>query len=208
MDRSPRRRLTLVAVAVTVAAVLAACGDDDDKTAGSAASTTVSTTATTGGASTPTSGSESTTASSGGEVGSKQDYIDAAESAIGFEDEDIRGCVAEAVVSDKVYASIQGAGLSVDDFKTGNDLSTLKVTEDEATSIADDMAACGELLPQLISGDEAQLNCAKQNLSNVQTAQLLSFQLFGINLPEDLKTADAGVRQCSQGSAPSSPSTT
>ena len=73
------------------------------------------------------------------------------------------------------------------------------------------MAWCGELLPQLISGDEDQLNCAKQHLSNVQTARLLSFQLFGIDLPEDLKTADAGVSQCIQGSAsstPTAPSTT
>jgi hypothetical protein len=206
MDRP--RRLTFVAVALAATTLFAACGDDDDSTA----STSASTTASTSGASASTSGSETTgstastaTSGSGGEVGSKQDYVDAAESAIQFEDEEIRGCVAEALVSDDVYAAIQKVGLSLDDFKSGDSMDQLKVTEDQATSIADDIAACGDLLPQILSDDEDQLNCAKESLSNEQVGQLLSYSLFRIDLPEDLKTANTAIQACVEATA--SPST-
>ncbi len=204
------RRLTFAALAVAAATVLAACGDDD--TAGTSASTTASTSSesttstseTTETTGTTGSSGSSTGASGSGDVGSKQDYIDAAESAIGFGDEDIRGCVATAVVSDKVYAAIRQTGLSVDDFGAADSLGKLKVSADEAASVADDMAACGDLLPQLIS-DEDRLTCAKENLSNTQVAQILAYSLFQVDLPEDLQTANNAVGQCAQGSV--SPST-
>jgi hypothetical protein len=213
MDRSRRRRLTFAALAVTAATLLAACGDDDDSTATTAS--TASTESTTSGTSTASSGSDTTDASAtttagsgGGEVGSKQDYVDAAESAIRFDDEDLRGCVAEALVSDDVYAAIQKAGLSVDDFKTGQSMDKLSVSEDQAAAVADEMAACGDLLPEILPDDEDQLSCAKGNMSNDQVAQLLSYSLFQIDLPEDLQAANDAVEKCVQGATSTAPSTT
>jgi hypothetical protein len=205
MDRP--RRLTVVAVALVAATLLAACGDDDDSTASTTASTSGASTPTSSDATGSTAGSDTTTAASGsgGEVGSKQEYVDAAESAIQFEDEEIKGCVAKALVSDDVYAAIQKVGLSVDDFKAGDSMAKLEVSEGEATSVADEIAGCGELLPQILPDDEDQLNCAKESLSNDQVAKLLSYSLFKIDLPEDLKAANAAVEKCVQG--PTSPTT-
>jgi hypothetical protein len=197
MDRP--RRLTFAALALAAATLLAACGDDDDSTASTTASTSGAATSTSGSeTSGSTAGSDTTTASSGSgeEVGSQQDYVDAAESAIQFEDEDIRGCVAEALVSNDVYAAIQKVGLSVDAFKSGDSMDKLEITEGQATSIADDISACGELLPQILSDDEDQLNCAKESLSNAQVGKLLSFALFQIELPDDLKAANEAVQAC------------
>jgi hypothetical protein len=203
-----RRRLTLAALAVTAVALLAACGDDDDKATGTAGTTAASTSASTGGASTSSGGTGTTTATSGsggsgGSVGSQQDYIDAAEASIQFDDEDLRGCVAEALVSDDVYAAIKKAGLTVDDFKSGEKIGDLKINEDEATSVAGGMAACGDLLPQILSDDEDQLSCATKSLSNDQVAKILSYSLFGVDMPEDLQAANATIEQCVQSSGSS-----
>jgi hypothetical protein len=75
-------------------------------------------------------------------------------------------------------------------------MAQLKVTEDQATSVADDIAACGDLLPQILSDDEDQLNCARQSLSNKQVGRLLSYSLFEIDLPADLKAANEAVSKC------------
>jgi hypothetical protein len=209
------RRLTFAAVALVAATLLAACGDDDDdSTASTTAATTTATassTASSSGAST-SSGTETTTGSSGGgEVGTQQDYVDTATEEIRFEDEDIGGCVAEAIVSDKVYAAIQKAGLTVEDFKNGTEsIGTLSIDEAEATSVAHDMAACGDLLSQALS-DEHELACAKESLSNEEYAQGLSYQLFGIDPPADLKEKSDAIGKCvgaSTSSVPSAPSTT
>jgi hypothetical protein len=202
MDRP--RRLTFAALALVAATLLAACGDDDDSTAST--NPTASTTATS------SSGSETTTGSSGGgEVGTKQDYVDAATEEIRFDDEDIGGCVAEAIVSDKVYAAIQKAGMTVEDFKNGTEsIGSLSIDEAEAKSVAGEMAACGDLLSQAVT-DEDQLACAKKSLSNEEFAQGLTYQLFGIDPTPELKEKNAAIGACigaSTSSVPSAPSTT
>jgi hypothetical protein len=213
MDRSRRRRLSFAALAIATATMLAACGDDDtaSTTTGRAAGTTTTTSGSSSATSRSSNGTATTTVTSGsgGTVGSKQDYVDAAASSIQFADEKIKGCVAEALVSDDVYAAIQKNKLSVDDFKSGDSIDQLKVGQEEAASVATDMAACGELLPQILSGNEAQLSCATKSMSNEQIAKLLSYSLFGIDLPKDLQTANSAVQACVQGSpAPTAPSTT
>jgi hypothetical protein len=185
-------RLTLVAAAVVVTSLLSACGDDD--------SATTTTTVATGG-----SASSSDVSTSGS---SKQDYINAAEAGIPFEDEQIRGCVAQALISDDVYAAIKKAGVSVEDFTSGESQAQISVSQEQAASVAKDMAACGELLPQVIRGDEQQLTCAQDNITNQQLAQALSYSLFGVELPEDVQAANQAVGDCIRDTATATTVTT
>ena len=204
MRRSPRTRSRAASVALLATLAFAACGDDDDDdTADATAATTLeATTATVATAgSADTAGSEttsetgsSTPSSGGGEVGSQEDYVEAAKSEVQFEDQEINDCVAAAIVSDDVYAAIQDAGLTVDDFQADGPIS-LGIEEDIADAVATEMAACGDLIPQVLT-DEDEQACAEGNIDNDQMAQFLSLSLFGLQPTEDLQVANDAVQAC------------
>ena len=123
MRHSPRTRLFAASVAMLATFAFAACGDDDDDTsattdAEATADTAVDVTtgATATDASSETSGDvEGTTREDGsaGEVGEREEYVEAASEGFPTDDEEFAGCIGEAIISDDVYAAIEEAGVTV-----------------------------------------------------------------------------------------------
>ena len=209
MRRTLRTRSVAASVAVLATIAFAACGDDDDATdtTDAPAATEVeettapddtATAATEGTTDDSTDGSldpaDSTPSSGGGEVGSQDDYIEAAKSEVQFEDQEINDCVAAAIVSDDVYAAIEEAGLTVEDFQADGPIS-LGIEEDTARDVAAEMADCGDLIPQVLT-DEAEQACAQDNITNDEMAEFLSLSLFGLQPSDDLQAANDAVEAC------------
>lgn len=210
MRRSPRTRLFAASVAVVATLGLAACGDDDDDTSSTTAvevtlstagtdetevtvtedtdvDVTVDTTDSTAG-STPTSGS--------GEVGSKDDYTEVARNEIRsrFDDDDLADCVGEAMVNDDVYAAIEDAGITVDEFSEDGPAG-LQLEEAVADQVAEDFAACGDLLPEIVKDDAAR-DCAEENITNDQVAEFMAFTLLEIDPSADVAAAVEAADAC------------
>ena len=205
MRRSPRTRVLTASVAIVAAFALAACGgDDDDDTATSPPEATLSTdvdpttvdTATDDTATDETSEVGSTPTSGGGEVGSQEDYVAAAQEEIGaeFDDAELADCVGEAMINDDVYAAIETAGVTVEQFAADGPAG-LSVDQDVADQVAADFAACGDLVPQIASEDD-ELACAEENITNEQVATFLAYSLFGLDQSEDVQTASEAVDEC------------
>jgi hypothetical protein len=196
---------------------LAGCGDDDDAASTTDAAVTLSTEVTEDPRATEVTATDDTddtgvsvagttetgdttdgsTAGSGsGEVGSQDDYIEAARSEIGseFEDQDVADCVGEAMISDDVYAAIEEAGLTVEQFSEDGPTG-LSVDEAAAQDVAADFADCGDLRPELAS-DENELTCIEDNLSIEQMAEFLSYNLFGQETSAEVTTAYEAVEAC------------
>ena len=201
MRRSPRTRLFAAPVALIASFALVACGgDDDDDTSATteatepAEATTGSTgsTATTG--TTAESGTGGTTATSGGgEVGSQDDYIEATQGEISDEFGELGDCVSEALVNDDVYAAIQEAELSVEQFAEDGPAG-LSLDAAVAETVGADMAACGDLLAELFEGTD--LSCATDNLTNEQAAAGLAYNVLGLEPTAELQSAFDAVDAC------------
>lgn len=183
----------------------AACGgdDDDDTTDGSDVTLSTEVDGTTPTEDTATDDTTvddttdgTTSSSDSGEVGSQEEYIEATKSEVSFEDTDLNDCVAEAVVSDEVYAAIQDAGLTVEAYQSeGPD--GLDLDEAAAQVMADDLAACGDLVGQVLAGaDDVQLACAEEHISNQQIAEFLAFSLLGLEPSSDVTDANDAVDEC------------
>jgi hypothetical protein len=210
MVRSPRSRLFAASVAGLATIALAACGgDDDDTTTSDGADVTLSTdvdTTTSDTASSDTATDEtptdetsavgSTPTSGGGEVGSQEDYVTAAQEEIGaeFDDAELADCVGEAMINDDVYAAIETAGLTVEQFSEDGP-EGLSVDQDVADQVAADFAACGDLLPQIASEDD-ELACAEENISNEQIGEFLAYSLFGLEQSDEVQSASEAVDAC------------
>jgi hypothetical protein len=211
MRRSPRTRVLTASVAIVAAFALSACGgDDDDDTADTSGSLTVETietdetVATDGTADTAvtdetvgTDATDGTTGTSGsGEVGSQEDYVAAAQEEIGaqFDDAELADCVGEAMINDDVYAAIETAGLTVEQFSEDGPAG-LSVEQDVADQVAADFAACGDLLPQIASEDD-ELACAEENITNEQVGEFLAYSLFGLEQNDEVRAASDAVDQC------------
>jgi hypothetical protein len=209
MRRPPRTRLFAASVAVIATLGLAACGDDDDS-----ASTTDATVAATDTDATPTTVAtedtdlgagdtvetidptgDSTPTTAGGEVGSQDEYVEAAKDEIGseFDDQDIADCVGEAMVNDDVYAAIEEAGVTVEQFSADGPTG-LAVDEAVAEQVAADFAACGDLVPQVVA-DEDELACAA-DLTNDEMAEFLAYNLLGQEPSADVTAAFDDVETC------------
>ena len=106
----------------------------------------------------------------------------------------VSSTVAAAIVSDDVYAAIQDAGLTVDDFQADGPVS-LGIEEDTARDVAAEMADCGDLIPQVLT-DDAEQACAQDNITNDQMAEFLSLSLFGLQPTDDLQAANDAVEAC------------
>ena len=194
MVRSPRSRLFAASVAGLATIALAACGGDDDDTTTS--DTASSDTATDETPTDETSAVGSTPTSGGGEVGSQEDYVAAAQEEIGaeFDDAELAECVGEAMVNDDVYAAIETAGLTVEQFSEDGP-EGLSVDQDVADQVAADFAACGDLLPQIASEDD-ELACAEENISNEQIGEFLAYSLFGLEQSDEVQSASEAVDAC------------
>ena len=208
MRRSPRTRLLTASVAMVAAFALAACGgdDDDDDTSATSASLTVEsvepdeTVATDGTDETGGTTDVPTGSSGGGEVGDRQEYVDAAVAQLQMEDEDAADCVAEAIVSDDVFAQIEELGVTVDGFsETGPAGQGVTIDEDQAREMADELTGCGDIAQLLLDGDD--LTCAEDTMTNDQMAQYLSFSLFGVDPDEELQEAFGAMQACTTGTA-------
>lgn len=204
MRRPPRTRLFAASVATLAALTFSACGGDDDTTSSDA---TVSTAA---GETTPTddtmlpnvddtSGVSTTPSSGGGEVAAQEEYIEAAKGEVDFEDGEINDCFAEAIVNDDVYAAIEENGLTLEDFESDGPVS-LGVDEAVAADVASAAAACGDLLPQVLT-DETEIECAQENLSNEQLAEYLVFSLLGAEPSDEVTAANEAVEVCLAGAS-------
>ncbi len=196
---NPARPSRFVAsVAVLAALSLAACGDDDDSsdTTSAAAAATTAPASADSGAVTSTG---ATPSSAAGEVGTKDDYVQGATDEItsnGTADPAMAGCMAEAIVSDEVYAAIQDAGVTVDQFRSGDLASNgVTVTDDQAAGIAGDMSACGDLIAQLASSADEE-GCISASFSNEQVAELVVASVFGLQPSAELETANSEVGAC------------
>jgi hypothetical protein len=211
MRRTLRTRSFAASVAVLAAVSFTACGGDDDddaETTEAPAVTTVDETTApedTATADTVTDDTADTTegsspSSGGGEVGAQDDYIEAAKSEVQFEDEELNDCVATAIVSDDVYAAIEEAGLTVEEFQESGPTG-LDVDEDTARAVAAEMAACGDLIPEVLT-DEDELACAEDNIDNGQMAEFLALSLFGLQPSDDLQEANDAVEACLDAAAP------
>jgi hypothetical protein len=214
MNRARPSRLA-ASLAVVAAICLVACGDDDDDdttapTAGVAETTdtaaatdlTLSTEApdtaessdTTEPVDTGSTTSEESTP--GGEVGSRDDYVEAATAEINWDDRELTECVAEAIVSDDVYAAVQDADVTVEQFRGGQlEEQGVTITDDQVAAIADDMAACGDLVPQL-AGNEQEETCIAASFSNELMAEYLTASLFGRDQSAAAETANDEVTSC------------
>lgn len=207
MRRPPRTRLFAASVALVATLGVAACGDDDDSASTTEAGveatddspSTVATEDTDLGAGDtvetidPTGDSSPSTA--GGEVGSQDEYVEAAKDEIGseFDDQDIADCVGEAMVNDDVYAAIEEAGVTVEQFSEDGPTG-LAVDEAVAEQIASDFAACGDLVPQVVA-DEDELACAA-DLTNDEMAEFLAYNLLGQEPSADVTAAFDDVETC------------
>ena len=114
MRPASRTRLFAASLAPVATLALVACGDDDDDdtsattetvdptetTEGKEATESTGTTDTTDTAdTTETSVGDTTASSAGGEVGSREDYVEAATAGFPVEDEDLAACIAEALIT-------------------------------------------------------------------------------------------------------------
>ena len=214
MRRSPRTRLLAASVATLATFALAACGDDDDTTDATdvTLSTEVDETTPTEDTATddtiaPDDTTDATTdgttsSSGGGEVGSQEEYLEAAREQLPIEDEEIRDCVAEALVSDDIYAAIQDAGMTVDTFNAEGP-GSLGLDESAAQAVADDLAACGDLASQFsANADPTRLQCLEENMDGDQIAAALAFEILSVDPPAELEAAQDAVQECVDAASP------
>ena len=215
MRRSPRTRLVTATVAAVATLALVACGGDDDDDTSTTTDTeataeTVDTSETTetsetfDNSDTSATGVDDTAATSGsGEVGSREDYVEAAKAGFPVDDDALGDCIAEALISDEVFALIEDLGVTAEQLEDeGPNGAGITLDEDQATAVADDVAACGDL-PAAVLEDEAELACATENMSNEQFAQYITFTLFSVTPSPDLQAAYEAMDECMRGSTTS-----
>jgi len=220
MRRSPRTRLFAASVAMVATLGLAACGDDDDDTTSSTdvdvtlstedteitvtddtevsvtVGDTIDTTDIGDTADTGDTTDSSTPTSGGGEVGSQDDYLTVARGQLPLEDEDIRDCVAEALVSDEIYEAIEDAGMTVDTFESDGP-GALGLDQAAAEALGDDLAGCGDIASQFAAdADNARLQCLQENMDEEQIADALAFEILEVEEPADLQAAEDAVDAC------------
>lgn len=211
MQRSLRTRFAAASLAVVATLALAACGDDDDDTSDtSGTEATVSTVETTDGPDT-TSETEDTTGDTtsdttdgttgdttegtgGGEVGEREDYVAAAEAQLEDIEMEDPSCIAEAVISEDIYAAIQDAGLTVEEFETSGP-GDLEVDDATLDAAAEELAACEGLSAGMSDNDDQQA-CIDASFDNAELARLLTYTLFGQDVPEDLQAPNDEVEAC------------
>ena len=133
----------------------------------------------------------------GGEVGTQDEYVEATATAVGYEDEAFNQCIAEAVVSDEVYAAIEESGRTVEEFQSGGP-ADLGLEEEQVMAVADEMAACGDLIPQVVQNEDERA-CVEASIDNNQMAQVLALSTFGLELTEELNAASDEVDACVEG---------
>jgi hypothetical protein len=196
---------------------LAACGDDDDNDTTNGSDVTLSTDVdeTTPTEDTTTEGTTgddtiapddttdgTTSSSGGGEVGERDEYLETAREQLPLEDEEIRGCVAEAIVNDDIYAAIQEAGLTVEAFASEG-LDGLGVDEATAEQVGSDLAACGDLVAEVVAdADETEQRCATDNITNDQISELLAFTFLGLDPSDEVQQANDAVEECIDAASP------
>jgi hypothetical protein len=194
--------LFAASVALIATFGIAACGGDDDDDAAATDPTTLDSAAATTPEDTSdvtlsvddTSGSTPTDGTGGGEVGTQDEYVEAAAEGFPIQDEELDGCIAEAMITDDVYAAIEESGVTTDAFRdSGPAGAGIVLDEAQANEVADGMAACGDLIGEVLSGNES---CATDVLSNEQIAQYISFTLFSVEPSAELQSAYDAVETC------------
>jgi hypothetical protein len=202
MRRPARTRLFAASVVMLATFACVACGGDDDD---ASATTDVATSepdatsepsATSGETDTAGTSDDGTTPAVTGEVGTREDYVEAAKSGFPVEDEDLAACIAEALITDDVYARIQELGVTAADFgDSGPTALGITLNEEQATAMAEEIVACGDLLDALLADDAARA-CAEEHLSSEQFAQYVSFTLYAVEPSDELQAAYDAMDEC------------
>lgn len=195
-----RRSSRLLVLPAILLSTLVACGDDDDDdTSATTAPTSAvdgSSVATTAVAGTDGTTAASTSGSGGGEVAAQQEYVDAASDEIGEDFGDLADCAAEALINDDVYAAIQQAGLTLDQFKEDGPVG-LALDDSAVQGVGADLAACGDVLGQVIPSDEEEaVACAEQHITNEQAAAAIAYDVLGAEPNAELQTAIDDFQAC------------
>ena len=140
---------------------------------------------------------DDTTSSSGsGEVGSREDYVAAAKAGFPVDDEELGDCIAEALITDDVLAQIEQLGITQQQFEDeGPEGTGITLDEEQARTMAEDVAACGDLAAAVLDDEDAEA-CAADNMSNEQLAQYVTFNLFSVDTPDDLQAAYDAMDEC------------
>ena len=115
------------------------------------------------------------------------------------DDDELGDCIAEALISDDVFAQIEELGVTPQQFEDESPEGVgITLDEDQATAMAEDVAACG-VLPADVLEDEAELACATENMSDEEFAQYVTFTLFSVAPSEDLQAAYDAMEECMSG---------
>ena len=207
MRPSPRTRLLAASVAMVATLGLAACGDDDDAGEADVTVETVETTDSevtevtigddTDDTAVTTEETDGSTAG-GGEVGTQDEYIEAAREEISseFDDQDLADCVGEAMINDDVYAAIEEAGMTVEEFSADGPAG-LELDEAVADEVGANFAECGNLVPEIIAEGTAQ-DCAEENITNEQIAEFLAYTLLELPPSAEVEAAAEAADACIQ----------
>ncbi|MET0460518.1 MAG: hypothetical protein ABW195_14800 [Ilumatobacteraceae bacterium] len=213
MTRSPRSGVAplAAAIAVLLTVTLAACGGDDDDADSTTATGVTSTADTADDTAVTVAGSADTavivtvgtdvdtsSATGGGEVGTEDEYVEAAAAAIPWEDEEMSECAAVAIIDAIGYEQIQEVGVSVEQFGDVGPLeSGLTIDEDSVSAVSSDVAACGDVLEQLTFGlGDEERSCVGANLDNEQLAESIVAPLFGLDPSADVAAGEDAIDEC------------
>jgi|HigsolmetaAR201D_1030396.scaffolds.fasta_scaffold08198_4 hypothetical protein len=206
MQRSPRTRFAAASIALVATITFAACGDDDDDdTTGTDAPAPtevtdgpVTTEVPDTGGDMATTGdlTDDTTADTfPDEVGEREDYVAALSTEIENVDADFAACLADAVLSDEVYADIQANEVTIRQFVEEGP-SVLSLDEGAIDQIASSMADCGELAELIPTIGDDERACVQEHMTNEQVATVLATQVLGFDLSDELDEANDAVEEC------------
>lgn len=214
MNRSQTRRVASgVAIIATLALGFAACGGDDDDT--DSTTTPTESEATTPGTTDVTETTDDTdvtdvtddtdesapTGTGDSDTYEADAYIEAVVEEIGLDDTETATCVAEAVVDAIGVERIEASGVAPEDFASAPSLGEvdLAIEEANASSMQDDLEACGDLVEMFVGGDELsdlQQECADEHLTTPLVAELFVAQFIGIAPSDEATAATEALQEC------------
>ena len=158
----PGRRAAVAALAVA-GLTLAACGDDDDAVDTTAAASATSAPAGTGAGTAPAG-------TGGAGDATEEDYVAAGAESLDLGDPEVDRCISQATIDAIGFENVQASGLSPEElFTEGLNAAGLTVPEDEAASLQEAVASCGDLIALFAQSEgatETEVACAEEHLDN------------------------------------------
>ena len=185
---APGHRAAVAALAVA-GLTLAACGDDDDADTTAAASEPAS--------SVPSSAPAGT---GGAGEATEEDYVAAGAASLDLGDPEVDRCITQATIDAIGFENVQASGLSPEElFTQGLNAAGLIVPDDQAATLQEAVAGCGDLIALFAQSEgatETEIACAEENLDNEIMAEVFVSTLTATEPTPELQAVFDEMQTC------------